>query len=122
MQPARHRVLAVIAAAVLLAGCSDDDPETRPNETITASPTADTSAPQSTAPADPVTSESPSDAPGPPTVVGTIATGLVSPWGLAFLPNGDAVVTERDTTRVLLLRKPSYDVMAVGRIESAVGL
>ncbi|WP_067438750.1 PQQ-dependent sugar dehydrogenase [Nocardioides jensenii] len=42
---------------------------------------------------------------GTPTVkvVRTIATGLEAPWGLAFLPNGTAIVTERDTKRVLAL-------------------
>jgi glucose/arabinose dehydrogenase len=33
--------------------------------------------------------------------VSTLATGLRVPWSFAFLPGGDALVTERDTGRVL---------------------
>ncbi|GAA4374807.1 PQQ-dependent sugar dehydrogenase [Nocardioides caricicola] len=113
---------AAILAATLLTSCTGSDEGQPPDDdTITATPTADSAAPQSTEPADPVTSGG-TDRPGPPRVVKAIATGLTSPWGLAFLPNGDAVVTERDTERVLLLRAPSYDVTQAGTIEAAVGL
>ncbi len=37
-------------------------------------------------------------------------------------PNGDAVVTERDTRKVLLLEAPSYDVTEVGLLSAAVPL
>ena len=71
-----RRAAVVIGALTLLAGCMTT--ETEPPPAI---------------PGDP-------DAPQP-TVAGTIATGLDVPWGLAFLPDGSALVSERDTARIV---------------------
>ena len=49
-----------------------------------------------------------------PRVVGSVATGLVAPWGIDFLPDGAALVTERDTTAVLAIKDGS--VRTVGRL------
>jgi glucose/arabinose dehydrogenase len=54
-----------------------------------------------------------------PAVVGTIATGLEAPWGLAFLPDGDAVLTERDTAAVKVVAAGTHEVTRVGTIGEA---
>jgi glucose/arabinose dehydrogenase len=120
----RTAALASLAAltAVLLTACSsDDDPESSPNDTVTATPgtSAPTTEPTDTESSSTAPTTPPAD-PGPVKVLKTIATGLAAPWGIGFLPNGDAVVTERDTRRVLLLEAPSYDVKQVGLISAAV--
>src|SRR6478735_1232729 len=98
----RALVTAVLLTATLLTACSDDDPETGDGsgETVTATPQPTEGRSPRAQPTRPQGSNTPKPDKTPPKVVDEIATGLAAPWGIAFLPNGDAVVTERDTTRV----------------------
>jgi glucose/arabinose dehydrogenase len=51
------------------------------------------------------------------TVTGTIASGLTTPWGLAFLPDGTALVSERDTGTVLAIAPDAgHTVSTVGTV------
>jgi glucose/arabinose dehydrogenase len=47
---------------------------------------------------------------------GVIATNFEVPWGLDFLPGGDALMTERDTGRLLRMNASSGDIEEVGRL------
>lgn len=106
----------VLTGALLLGACSDGDDDPGP-PTITAQPSNDETTPGSSEPA-PGPDES--DAPtGPPRVVDVVADGLSVPWGIDFLPDGTALVTERDTRRVLAVDGRG-DVTVVGVVGEAV--
>jgi glucose/arabinose dehydrogenase len=87
-------------------GVPDDSPQ----------PTTRTAEPAPTAP-----SATLSPRPGPPTpqATGVVARDLAVPWGIDFLPDGTALVTERDTARVLAV-DPAGRVRPVGTLEAAV--
>ncbi len=54
------------------------------------------------------------------TVAGTIATGLTTPWGLGFLPDGTALVTERDTAKLKAIAATGHGVRTVGTVAGVV--
>jgi glucose/arabinose dehydrogenase len=95
--------VAGLGAATLI-GCSEDEPP-RPRRT-SASPTP---SPDRTS-ADEVN----------PRVAGTVAGDLNVPWGIAFLPTGDALVAQRDAGSIVRV-SPGGRVRNLGEVRGSRG-
>jgi glucose/arabinose dehydrogenase len=87
---------------VTLLGCSDDEPPARPG--LSPSPSATRTGQDELN----------------PRVADTIADGLNVPWGIAFLPNGDALVAQRDEGSIVRITTDGA-VSTIGDVRGSVG-
>jgi len=108
-------VLPLLVLVLVLAGCSDEPSDGSGRQQAGEPSRSGSSAAGTTSPAP----DSPAVAPRPH-VAGDVATGLSVPWGLAFLPVGTALVSERDTELVKAV-DPAGDVRTVGRVSGVDG-
>ena len=118
------RVVPAVFLALALGACAGTGAGDRPSAVAPGGTGGGTGSSASAPPSAPPTAAgAPSAAPGTPSAdapaaaaaPGVLVTGLLSPWGLDFLPDGDALVTERDTGRVLRV-SPDGTVTELGTV------
>jgi glucose/arabinose dehydrogenase len=121
-RPARRRGAVLCATALtavlLAAGCSSGGPaRDNPLAQHPSSGTATASGPGHGGPsasAAPTATPSAAPAKGSVKVDGTVASGLTAPWGLVQLPDGDLLVSERDSGTIVRVDPDKHTVAKVG--------
>jgi len=107
------RAAAIVAVVAAIGACTSKQPNPPPaTATFTSNPAAPTpglaSSRQPTASANASTVQ--------PSVAGTVLTGLKSPWGLAFLPDGSALLSERDTGEIKQIPPGGGSALTIGSV------
>ena len=103
-----------VGTVALVGGCWSD-PRDEPARSSTV--------PSTSAPASSSTAPSGTTDPSAPAVAGTpavLASGLAVPWGVVFLPGGDALVSERDSHRLVRVT-PDGTTTEVGTVPGVGG-
>src|SRR3954447_19304408 len=115
-RPAALVVVALPLILALVAACASVDPSADRKVEGSGTPSAEPSSSTSSASPSHASSSTTSTRSARPEVIGTIADHLAVPWGIAFLPDGSALVTERDSGRVLQITGREVD--EVGRVDA----
>src|SRR5690606_675358 len=113
------RLPAATAALIVLAACGNGDEAAPPEAPPTPTPTAATPAPTATESPEPEPSPTPEPGPVEPVDIEVIATGLDVPWDLIFLDDGGALVSERNTARIVRVDEDG-DVSEIGTVDGVV--
>ena len=114
MRPARVRATALLVVLGAATGCAgnEDGPRAAPASSVAAPTTGSATSPGPTGEPRPTL-------PAPTGEPQVLATGLEAPWGLAFLPDGDALISERDSARILRLPATGGEPSVVTTVEQA---
>ncbi|MFC4555693.1 PQQ-dependent sugar dehydrogenase [Georgenia faecalis] len=112
-------MLAALTLALVACSATDDGGTPAPSSPSASpsapAPTSAVPTPSAASPPPPTTAPTTSPASTPPAEPEVVAAGLDVPWGLAFLPDGSALVTLRDRAEVLRVRRGAEPV-SVGTV------
>ena len=109
-RPALPTATAFLVIVLIVTACSGGDVEPE------SAPTTRTPTDAPTSPVPNETTQTPSPGPVVPAAFEDLATGFDVPWGLAFLPDGSALLTERNSARILSV-SPEGRIAEVGVVQ-----